>query len=275
MTQILIRGDGTPPTERELAPGTVTIGRKSDNDLCLEDATVSGRHAKIVTYFQSSHIEDLGSTNGTFVNGRRVRMHTLHPGDVIQVGKYELQFGAVREATAPVPRPVPDATVVMVRPTLPAAAPATTPPGPQVADKGQSAAVPAKTAPVQQAPEMALSAAAAAEVPEFPPPPPASAPAASTPSGEPSAAGGGRVAYLKVMVGERAGQRLALVEEGVDLVPGVRVQRQGDAFVVRRLSSAPQQVVRLNSKELSADSAALKDMDMLQVGSTWMAFFSS
>ena len=69
-----------------LAPGIVHIGRHPDNDINLSDRRISSHHAKIVTYFDASYIEDLSSTNGTFINGKRVTMHTLHPGDEITLG---------------------------------------------------------------------------------------------------------------------------------------------------------------------------------------------
>ena len=246
MTRILIKGEGTPPTERELKPGTVTIGRKPDNDFHLEDATVSGHHAKIVTYFQSSYIEDLSSTNGTFVNGRRVRMHTLHGGDIISIGKFELQFGA---ASAPAEPPTmgADATIFMAREVLPPIVP------------------PAPTAsPTATAPATADPAPAA-------PPQPLAAPPPSAQSSSAPATG----AFFQVMVGERAGQRMPVPEQGLELLPGVRVQRDGESFVVHRAAAPRQGVVRLNSRDLDLGRVTLKDMDMLQVNSAWMAFFRS
>ncbi len=69
-----------------LKPGALTIGRAKDNDTCIADKTVSSHHARIVTYFNASYIEDLGSTNGTLVNGKPVKKHTIHPGDIIKLG---------------------------------------------------------------------------------------------------------------------------------------------------------------------------------------------
>ncbi|VAX00343.1 hypothetical protein MNBD_GAMMA21-655 [hydrothermal vent metagenome] len=74
----------------KLQPGTVFIGRAKDNDVNFEDKLVSAHHAKIVTCFDASYIEDLSSTNGTFINGKRIKLHTLHPGDEITVGQLRL-----------------------------------------------------------------------------------------------------------------------------------------------------------------------------------------
>ena len=92
MARITVSGGGAAPAEYELIAGTMTVGRETGSDIWLEDSTVSGYHAKIVTYFQSSYIEDLDSTNGTYVNGRRIRMHTLGADDVITIGPYQLQM---------------------------------------------------------------------------------------------------------------------------------------------------------------------------------------
>jgi len=73
-----------------LAPGPVFIGRATDNDINFEDKRISSHHAKIVTYFETSYIEDLSSTNGTYINGKRVKMHTLHPGDEIKLGHHRI-----------------------------------------------------------------------------------------------------------------------------------------------------------------------------------------
>ena len=75
----------------ELARGAVTIGRADDNQVQIADTTISAHHAQIVTYFNASYVEDLGSTNGTFVNGKQVQMHVLKPGDIISIGQHAIK----------------------------------------------------------------------------------------------------------------------------------------------------------------------------------------
>lgn len=70
----------------------MTIGRKEDNDIRIENLAVSGHHAKLLTIFEDSFLEDLNSTNGTFVNGKPIDKHPLRNGDVITIGKHELRY---------------------------------------------------------------------------------------------------------------------------------------------------------------------------------------
>lgn len=70
----------------------ITIGRKEDNDVRIENLAVSGHHARILTIFEDSFLEDLNSTNGTYVNGKPITKHPLKQGDVITIGKHELRY---------------------------------------------------------------------------------------------------------------------------------------------------------------------------------------
>jgi pSer/pThr/pTyr-binding forkhead associated (FHA) protein len=70
----------------------MTIGRRPDSDVFLDDVTVSRDHALIVRRGEEFHLDDLGSLNGTYVNRRRIESHHLADGDELQVGKYKLTF---------------------------------------------------------------------------------------------------------------------------------------------------------------------------------------
>ena len=72
--------------EITLSPGTRTIGRGPDNDIVINDPSVSTCHAKIVTFFDASYIEDLDSRNGTYVNGKKIKKHVIHAGDNVFFG---------------------------------------------------------------------------------------------------------------------------------------------------------------------------------------------
>ncbi|MCF6260215.1 MAG: FHA domain-containing protein [Gammaproteobacteria bacterium] len=100
MAKITVNRENFQVDERELEQGSLTIGRNQDNDLSIDDPAVSGHHAQIVTVFDSSYIEDLGSTNGTFVNGKQAKTHTLHNGDVLTMGHYQILFQSETAAIA-------------------------------------------------------------------------------------------------------------------------------------------------------------------------------
>lgn len=78
--------------ELKLGPGAISLGRAESNDIRLDDLSVSARHARIFTYFNTSYIEDLDSTNGTYLNGSKIHKHIIHPGDVIRLGLLEIRI---------------------------------------------------------------------------------------------------------------------------------------------------------------------------------------
>jgi len=78
--------------EYNLEKERITIGRKPDNDIQIDNLAVSGQHAAIITILNDSFLEDLDSTNGTFVNGKLIKKHALKNGDVVSIGKHELKY---------------------------------------------------------------------------------------------------------------------------------------------------------------------------------------
>lgn len=78
--------------ELKLGPGAISLGRAGDNDIALEDKSVSAYHARIFTYFNTSYIEDLDSTNGTYLNDKKIHKHIIHPGDVVRLGHLDIKI---------------------------------------------------------------------------------------------------------------------------------------------------------------------------------------
>jgi hypothetical protein len=70
----------------------MTIGRRPESDIFLDDVTVSRDHALLVRRADDYHLDDLGSLNGTYVNRSRIESHKLEDGDELQVGKFKLTF---------------------------------------------------------------------------------------------------------------------------------------------------------------------------------------
>ncbi len=92
MAKLVLSLDGNFVKEYDVDKETLTIGRKPDNDIHIDNLAVSGSHAKILTILNDSFIEDLDSTNGTFINGNRITKHALQNGESIVIGKHELKY---------------------------------------------------------------------------------------------------------------------------------------------------------------------------------------
>ena len=92
MAKLVLSFNGETVREYELDQEIMTIGRKTDNDIHIDNLAVSGNHAKILTILNDSFIEDLDSTNGTLINGEKITKHALQNGEVIVIGKHELAY---------------------------------------------------------------------------------------------------------------------------------------------------------------------------------------
>lgn len=98
MAKLILSMDNLVLKEIPLNKERTSIGRKAHNDIQIDNLAISGEHAVIVTILNDSFLEDLNSTNGTFVNGQQVKKHFLQNNDVIELGKYRLKY--VNEAPA-------------------------------------------------------------------------------------------------------------------------------------------------------------------------------
>jgi type II secretory pathway predicted ATPase ExeA len=92
LARILLATAGQTVSEHELYPGRLIIGRTPANDLQIDSRFVSRHHCQIVTTAQSCVIEDLNSTNGIYLQSKRVRYHNLNDGDVVTIGQHELLY---------------------------------------------------------------------------------------------------------------------------------------------------------------------------------------
>lgn len=92
MAKLILSMDGLVLKEIPLTKARLTIGRKSHNDIQIDNLAVSGDHAAVVTILSDSFLEDLNSTNGTLVNGQPVKKHFLKNGDEIEFSKYKLKY---------------------------------------------------------------------------------------------------------------------------------------------------------------------------------------
>ncbi len=203
MAKLILSMDGLVLKEIPLTKERTTIGRKPHNDIQIDNLAVSGEHAVIVTILNDSFLEDLGSTNGTVVNGNPVKKHFLQNNDVIELGKYKLKFiGEVAPAAgAGADKADFEKTMVLRPSTMKAAAQAAAAAG----GGGAAAAIAARQAAVQAAGQSAAATGIADKDAAKAPAAPAAAPAA--PAAKP---GGQPLGAIQLLSGGNAGKELEL-----------------------------------------------------------------
>ncbi len=92
MAKLVLSLDGVVIKEVQLTKDKTTLGRRPYNDIVIDNLAVSGEHAFLQMVGSDVYIEDLNSTNGTYINGKAVKKQQLRAEDVIEVGKYKIRF---------------------------------------------------------------------------------------------------------------------------------------------------------------------------------------
>ncbi|HEV2321241.1 MAG TPA: FHA domain-containing protein [Gammaproteobacteria bacterium] len=100
MGKLILTLDSQELAQYELEKERYTIGRLADNDIHIDNMAVSGHHALIINILKDSFLEDLNSTNGTYVNGKLIKKHALQEGDVITIGRHSLKYVSGKPAPA-------------------------------------------------------------------------------------------------------------------------------------------------------------------------------
>lgn len=241
MAKLILSFEGAALKTLVLNKERITIGRRPENDIQVDNLAVSGEHAVVTTILNDSVVEDLNSTNGTIVNGQLVQKHLLQNNDVIEIGKHQIKY--LVEAKAAYPQYA--KTMVMRRPD--AAAPPVAP----AASAG---------APVSQAPIAAPAAVA----------PPAPHPAtAAAPTNPP------RDGVLQILSGPAAGRVLELTKSLTTMgKPGAQVvvfTRRPMGFFVTHVEGTVFPLV--NGESLGAQARQLSDNDTIEIAGVKMSFF--
>jgi len=300
MAKLILSLDGTVLKEVALDKERLTIGRRPSNDLQIENLAVSGEHALIVTILNDSFLEDLGSTNGTLVNGVPIKKHILQHNDVVEIGKYKLKYLSETLSTGMQPAQAQDFEKTMViRPGAAARAAETgagkgfgaaqigvtaTQPGPLGQPAPSATAQYQAPTPPQPHPTQSFVPNPAA-VPTPPPqamrpptqpavaPPPAPGPATQT--GIQPAAGGLPVGAIQILTGPSAGKELDLVKNLTTLgKPGVQVAvitRRPQGYFITHVEGANFPIV--NGRTLDAQAHPLRDHDVVELAGVKMEFF--
>lgn len=250
MAKLILSMDNLVLKEIPLDKERVSIGRKPQNDIQIDNLAISGHHAVIVTMLNDSFLEDLDSTNGTFVNGQQIRKHFLQNNDVIELGKYRLKY--VKEANAYASQDDFEKTMVL-RPDMmrKAVEPAT--------------ARAATASPVNPAPQAAAPRPGAATM-TAPPAPAASPP--PTPAALPLGA-------IQVLSGTHAGRTLDLVKSLTTLgKPGVQVAviaRRPHGYFLTHVEGP--RFPQVNGAPIDIQAHPLKDHDIVELAGVKMEFF--
>lgn len=244
MAKLILSMDNLVLKEISLDKERTTIGRKAINDIQIDNLAISGEHATVVTILNDSFLEDLDSTNGTFVNGKQVKKHFLQNNDVIELGKYQLKY--VKEAAQHVSQEDFEKTMVL-RPDMlrKAVEPA--------ADK------PAGTAPAVTPPPAGNLA------PPIPEASPASVPPSETPP----------LGAIQVLTGSNAGRMLDLVKSLTTLgKPGVQVAviaRRPQGYFLTHVEGP--RLPQVNGVAIDIQAHELKNHDIVELAGVKMEFF--
>lgn len=99
MPKMIVSLDGVVIKEVQLSKDRTSLGRRPYNDIVIDNLAVSGEHAVLQMSGNEVYVEDLNSTNGTYVNGKTVKKQLLQNGDFVEIGKYRIQY--VSEAAEP------------------------------------------------------------------------------------------------------------------------------------------------------------------------------
>ncbi len=92
MPKMIVSIDGVVIKEVQLTKDRTTLGRRPYNDIVIDNLAVSGEHAVLQMTGHEVHLEDLNSTNGTYVNGKAVKKQLLQNNDNVEIGKYKIRF---------------------------------------------------------------------------------------------------------------------------------------------------------------------------------------
>tara|TARA_B100000530_G_scaffold319779_1_gene252594 strand:- start:361 stop:849 length:489 start_codon:yes stop_codon:yes gene_type:complete len=97
MPKLTVLTEGIEPTSFELAKEVTSVGRVQGNDIVLDHQSVSGSHGELVLRGQDVYIRDLGSTNGSYIDGSKVAESPVQPGEVITFGEVQLKLEGARK----------------------------------------------------------------------------------------------------------------------------------------------------------------------------------
>ncbi len=246
MARMILSLDGQVLAEYNMSKERYTVGRLQDNDIRIDNPTISGHHSLVINILNDSFLEDLNSTNGTYVNGRLIKKHALQNGDVVTVGRHQLRFvdGTVDEEDEFA------STMVIER---------------QAGGVEALAKAAALSASLNGGSSHSASSASA--------PSSAARPAGADPGAKPLA-----VAKVQVLNGSFAGREITLNKALTTLGrPGsqvVAITRRADGYhLVQVENTSTSNPPKLNGQDLGPQARKLTDNDVIEIIGIKMGFF--
>jgi pSer/pThr/pTyr-binding forkhead associated (FHA) protein len=254
MARLILSLDGQTLAEYNMTKERYTVGRLPDNDIRIDNAAVSGHHSLIINILNDSFLEDLNSTNGTYVNGKLIKKHALQHGDVITVGHHQLRY--VEDQAEHAPEDEFEKTMVIE-------------PSGQMEKHVARAAERAREAATE---EHEPQSRPGREAPAFSP--------TATQEVDPSAVPVLPLAKLQVLSGTFAGRELELSKALTTLGrPGVQVAaitRRAEGYYIVHVESGKQEdYPEVNGRSIGAQARKLEDNDVIQLAGVKMGFFLS
>ena len=277
MARLILSLDNQVLAEYNMTKERYTIGRLPDNDVRIDNPAVSGHHSLIINILNDSFLEDLNSTNGTYVNGKLIKKHALQHGDVITIGHHQLRFSDQQpsepeqdefEKTMVIPASQQNADQLRLAERAADAAVAA------VDDAGAAVKLdPEEAAALEEEPKSPSLGETMADEP-------ASHTGTQTgvdPSLAPSAL---PLAKLQVLSGAFAGRELELIKALTTLGrPGVQVaaitRRAEGYYIVHVESGTEGDYPLVNGQPIGPQAKKLTDNDVVQLAGVKMGFFAS
>jgi pSer/pThr/pTyr-binding forkhead associated (FHA) protein len=255
MARLVLSLDGQTLAEYNMTKERYTVGRLPDNDIRIDNAAVSGHHSLIINILNDSFLEDLNSTNGTYVNGKLIKKHALQHDDVITVGHHQLRF--LEDQIEDMPEDEFEKTMVI-----------------EPSGKVEEEIVKAAQA-ADEAARLEKEAASGAKAKQD------FAPSATQNIDEDKAkAVSLPLAKLQVLSGTFAGRELELTKALTTLGrPGIQVaaiSRRADGYFIVHVESGEKDDFPLvNGTSIGPQARSLKDNDVIQLAGVKMGFFVS
>lgn len=264
MAKLILSLDGQVIKDYAISKERMTIGRKPHNDVQIDNLAVSGEHAMIMTILNDSFLEDLGSTNGTMVNGQPVKKHFLQNDDVVEIGKYKIKY--VNEQAGKVSQQEFEKTMVLRAP-VGGAAPKSSPSDTQTNLRPIDTQTNAKPLDAHTNPQTSTVPGSVASS--------AMEAAGSQPMAAAAEAPAAAAGAIQILSGPNAGRELPLSKPLTTVgKPGIQVAviaKRPQGYFLTHVEGASFPVV--NGKALDAQAHQLKDHDIIELAGVKMEFF--